>query len=209
MSGTEVSSGKRKRVRDYLACDTHGDETAEQVCGECGTPVCDDCADRVNDMTLNDYEPGAARHIAVALGLVFVVPFLVNLVPQGVSLALADLAGKDSPLYYKGGLALASMLVGVAMLASVRYRPASSASDFELLTRNSNERVVCGDCKSEKSVQQGVYYLVAALGVLVALYGVWTAVDALFFRSLRVAGVGGAIFVLRAEITTFVLGFLE
>lgn len=200
-------SGTRQEVRDYLACSTHGNEKAHQVCGECGQPLCSDCASTVPDLTLTDYDTDGARTIAIALTLIVGVPVVVGVLPKQFWLLFVDLAGQ--PLFIQPGLRTGAIVVGIAMLGTVYFRGGSSASDLRLLTRNSNERVVCSDCQGDKQFQRTLLYAVTGVAVLVMLFGLWQSVQSLDFSNLNVVGVGLAVFVARDGIATGLLALLE
>ncbi|MFB6171895.1 MAG: hypothetical protein ABEJ23_05125 [Haloarculaceae archaeon] len=194
MATTDAES-VRKEVRDYLACAEHGDR-AVGVCGVCGTPVCTDGASEVTDATLPDYERSGSRRVLLGLVLAVGVPLVFSvLFPRLLGTLTRPLFQK--PLYLKGGLVPSSVLIGLALLATVRYRVADQTLD--LFVRRSVERTVCSECKRTKNTQRYVRYAVVAIAALLVVYGLYRSVPGLFFQPLTYTGVGVALYVLRDE----------
>lgn len=200
----------RTSVRDYLACEYHGETTADQICGECGTPLCDDCSATVTDVLLDDYRPNGVKLVLFGLLLAVAGPLLVNAVPRPVWLTLTDAAGK--PLYIQGGLRPALIVVGVALLAKVRYRRVDDGFglfNVQALTRRSNDRTVCENCYPAKRTQKLLGDALGLLAALLVLYGLYRSFSALFFQHLRYVGLGVALGVLRYDVVAAVSEFLE
>jgi hypothetical protein len=205
----------RAEVRDYLACDDHGDR-AEGVCGVCGTPVCADGRSEIRDVTLPAYERGGGRRLLYGLVLIVGPPLLLSvLFPRLLGTLTRSLF--DKPLYLKGGLVPSLILVGLALLIGLRYRYADRAyadrrafvlpytdRAFDLLVRRSIRRTVCLECKRIKRRQRYVRYAVAVIAGSLVLYGLYYSVSGLFFRPLRFAGVGAALYVVREEVIAVV-----
>jgi hypothetical protein len=194
-------------ARSDLACQTHGDRTAGQVCGECGAPLCDDCSTRVTDVTLDDYEPGGTRRLVVGLLLIAGSVALLDMLPRAMWLALASIAGE--PLYVRLGLEPAFLLIGLALLGTLRFRGISDGvdvSEFGIVTRGSNDRVVCGPCNDgTKRLQRTIARVVALVAVALVVYGLYQSVASLFFRWLWVSGLGAAVWILREDLKLLVV----
>ncbi|MFB6087764.1 MAG: hypothetical protein ABEJ85_04520 [Haloarculaceae archaeon] len=194
-------------ARGDLTCRNHGDRTAGQVCGECGDPLCDDCSNRVTDVTLDDYRPGGTTRLVVGLLLIAGSVALLDALPRALWLTLASLAGK--PLYMRLGLEPAFLLVGLALLGTLRFRGITGGFDlsgFGVVTRGANARVVCQSCNDgTKRLQRTLSRAFKLLAVVLILYGVYQSIAALFFKWLWVSGVGGAVWVLREDLKLAVL----
>jgi hypothetical protein len=190
-----------------LTCENHGDRRVDQVCGECGRPVCGDCSKRVTDATLDDYANDGAKRALIGVAFVGVSVFLLDQLPQVIWLALGDLAGSN--LYPLSGLKPATLLVGLALLGTLRVRSGDGGfdlSEFQLLTRRSNPRVVCESCwDGSKRLQRLLSRTFKLLAVVLIVYGLYQSVAALFFRWLWVSGLGAAVWILREDLKLAVL----
>ena len=200
MAAADATTETRKEVRDFLACTADGHESTG-VCGVCGTPVCEDCSTTVQDIHLPDYERGGLWR--VVLGLVFLagVPVLLTAVfPRLVRVVRRQLI--DQPIYLKESLVLSSVLVGMALLMTVRYRFADGSLD--LFVRRSSRRTVCSECKRQKNQQRYVRYAVVAVALVFVGYGLYQSLPGLFFPPIKYSGIGVALYVLRDDLVTVV-----
>lgn len=207
----------RKRVRDYLACDDHSNRAAERVCGECGSPLCDECASRLSDITLEHYERGGGKQLVIGLGLVIGVPLLLEVLAPNLVGSITGLLF-DEAVYLEGSLVRGSIVVGLAYLAVVRYRTryglsdveplefGSAIGDFELLTRRSGTRTVCEQCKPDKQVQTYLLYGITLVAGALVVYGLYQSLPNLFFVPLRYSAVGIALYLARDELVALVVG---
>lgn len=200
----------RKTVRGYLTCSNHGSEKAEQICGACGKPVCNDCSTTTPDVTLVEYRKSGFAALLLGLGFLVLVPLVLSLLPPIFWRVFSDLAGK--PLYIPGGLQTGSILVGIALLAGVRYRVTGDGFqlfNLQLLTRQVNLRTVCEDCYPSKRAQKWFAKALFFLGSLVVLYGLYLSFSQLFFRHLRIVGAGIALLVVREDIVAVTFDLVE
>jgi hypothetical protein len=200
MAAADATTETRKKVRDFLACTADGHESTG-VCGVCGTLVCEDCSTTVQDIHLPDYERGGLWR--VVLGLVFLagVPVLLTAVfPRLVRVVRRQLI--DQPIYLKESLVLSSVLVGMALLMTVRYRFADGSLD--LFVRRSSRRTVCSECKRQKNQQRYVRYAVVAVALVFVGYGLYQSLPGLFFPPIKYSGIGVALYVLRDDLVTVV-----
>lgn len=195
-----MSTDSRKQVRNYVACEFHGNRRAEVVCGECGTPLCDDCTARVSDITLDHYETGGASRVLFALVFAVGIPLLLTVVFPRLILSVSVLF-VDHPLFIKNSLVTSSIIVGIALLGALRFR---TDADFELLTRRTNERVVCADCKPGKNRQRYVRYAVVGVAGLLVVFGLARSVPGLVFTEFWISGVGVAFYIVRDEVVSLV-----
>lgn len=212
----ESDTATRKRFTDYLACDDHNNRTAEQVCGECGQPVCKECASTVSDITLRHYEGGGLGKVVVGLALLVGVPTLLNVIAPQLIGDIVRLVF-DKPLYLKGGIVLSAVYIGLAYLALVRYRTRYGLSDvsplelddvvqdFELLVRRSGSRTVCEDCKRDKQVQRYLLYGVTLAALAFVLVGLYLSFSKLYFAPLKYTGSGVALYIVRKDLVALVV----
>lgn len=186
-----------REVREEMTCE-HG-EPADTVCGACGVPVCQRGSDRVRDAALSSYESGW-RTLGVALLLIVGVPAAsTQLFPEPLGRIMLVIF--DKAMYLRKGLVPASVLLGVALLPTLRVR---NGETFQLLTRRTGERTVCADCKGQFQRQQAVAYAMAGLGALVALYGVYRMWDLRQLGVLWYVGLGAGLYVVRTEVALLV-----
>lgn len=210
-----VSAETAQRARDFLACVDH-DREAGQVCGECGDPICDDCATGVADVTLTHYERGGFWRFVRGAGLLVGVPLVLSvLFPNLLSQVLGLVPG--SPFFLKGSLVVGSVFVGLATLSGVRYRTrfgfadltptvlTDAVADFEFLVRRSNARQVCDDCRRDLKLQYWLGRGVGVLGLVLILYGLYASfTGGLVFIPLKWSFLGLALVVAKGEIVTLV-----
>ena len=194
-------------VGSDLTCRNHGDRTAGQVCGECGDPLCGDCSKEVTDVTLDDYARSGSNRALFGLLFLGASVFLLDLVPQVVWLLLSDLAGSN--LYPLSGLKPAFLLIGLALLGTLRFRTIDRGfdlSEFQMLVRRNNARTVCEQCwDGSKRLQLTLSRVFKLLAIGLIVYGLYQSIAALFFRWLWVSGVGGAVWILREDLKLAVL----
>lgn len=205
MSGADTTTETRKRVRDFLACAADGEE-AEGVCGVCGTPVCGDCSAEISDIHLADYDRGGVWRIAIGLVLLAGIPALLTVVfPRAIRVVRRLLI--DQPIYMKQSLVLSSILVGGALLMTIRYRFADGVPD--VLLRRSSQRTVCMECKRGKNTQGYVRYTIVTVALVLVGYGFYQSLPGLFFQSFWYTGVGGALYVLRDDLVAVSTSLME
>jgi hypothetical protein len=210
-----VTAETTQRSRDFLACVDH-DREAGQVCGECGDPLCGECATSVADVTLTHYDRGGFWRFVRGVGLFAGVPLLFTvLFPNLLSQVVGLLPG--SPFFLKGSLVLGSVFVGVGSLSVVRYRTrfgladlsptvlTDAVKDFEFLVRKSNARQVCDDCRRDLKLQYWLGRGIGVLGLLLVLYGLYASFTAgLVFIPLKWSFLGVALVIAKGEIVTLV-----
>lgn len=193
-------------TKDTLSCKNHGDRKAGQVCGECGEPLCDDCSSRVTDVTLDDYR-GGLRRLVVGLLLIAVSLVFLDALPRQFWFELSSIAGE--PLFLPPGLKLASLFTGLALLGTLRFRGIDDGFDlsgFSIATRRNNARSVCQSCyDGDKRLQRTLSRALKLIAVALIIYGIYQSVATLFFRSLWVSGVGGAVWILREDLKLLVI----
>lgn len=197
---------ERQQIRDYLACANHADRRVGHVCGECGDPVCDDCSSSVTDLTLDHYEVASGLRVVGWILCIVAGLFLVDLLPREIWLTLSDLAGK--PMYIPGGLEKALIIFGVGLLGTMWIGNRTSGGRWVFI-RQRNQRTVCDDCYDSKRLQRTIVLAFSALGLVVILYGIYSSINGLDFRSFWIAGLGGALWVLRYEFATALVAVIE
>ena len=201
---------ERREIREFLACENHGDRGVDSVCGECGTPVCDDCSTSVTDLTLDHYTTDGFARLGLALMVVLAGLVLVDLVPRQFWLVLVDIAGQ--PLYIQGGLKQGLILLGIGLLLTGWIRTTDEGfgvMNRQALLRKRNARTVCEDCYGPKRTQRAILVAFWLLGAGIAVYGLYQSFSGLNFGPLRISGLGAGLWVLRYELATAVVALIE
>lgn len=201
---------ERQEIREFLACDNHGDRGVDSVCGECGTPVCDDCSTFVTDLTLDHYEREGFGRLLGAVVVLLGGLLLVDQIPRQFWLVLVDIAGQ--PLYIQGGLKQGLILLGIGLLGTVWIRTTDEGfgvTNRQALLRKRNARTVCEDCYGPKRTQRVILITFWLLGAGIAVYGLYQSFSGLNFGPLRIAGLGAGLWVLRYELATAVVALIE
>jgi hypothetical protein len=162
------------------------------------------------------YEPGV-RRLLTGIILITGGTIFLDATPRIIWLTLSNIAGE--PLYMKSGLRPAFVLIGVAFLGTLRFRgipdgvtellsifrQPDNYYSFDIVTRRYNTCPVCQSCK-RRSITTFVRRMMTALipaGIFI--YGIYLSINSMYFRFLWISGIGGAIWILRNDLTRIML----
>ena len=174
--------------------------SAETVCGVCGTPQCSECINQVHDPSFLTFEL-SGRTAGLGVGLLVGVPLLLEVFFPRLVIQITSLFYEYS-LYLETGLIHSAILVGAALLLGVWYRQGDG-----LLEPTSIKRSICDDCNRELKGDKRLYSVIVGLAVAIALVGLYVvATDGRhphggpFLKEIRIISVGAVIYLLRDEL---------
>lgn len=213
----------KERFRDYLVCYKDTDE-AEAVCGECGRPVCGPEIDasilgiatsavgdhgharRFRDSTFHHYQSGLGRTV-LALGLLLLSVLLTAVFPRLIPGIVSVIFPR--PIQLKPAIIQSAAILGVVLLATLRYQGGERTTNFRIRVRRTAKRILCDDCFEDRLVQLTVFYLVTVVAIIVVLVGIRNIVNQASALPLRVIALGLSLGILRDDIVALVVGLLK
>lgn len=199
-------SMKRQSYAKHLTCDRHGNTQAEKVCGSCGTPLCDECAETIYDPTFSSFTTsGATRRLVLGITLIVGMPILHALVLGDLITQIRLMLFPTRGLFPRVGLVHSSVILGMALLLTVWFRKGDIVEE-PLMLRQGSERTLCEDCTGGERLRRYLQLAVAGVALIIVLYGAYRLVTALNLAPLRVIAIGGAVYILRDTLVALVIG---
>lgn len=187
-----------------FTCATHGGRGVEAVCGECGEPLCRDCANDVRDPVFEHYETAGLRRLALILVLVIGLPILLNTFLLDILIQIRKDLTPQTIVLFDPGILHSSVILGLTLIPTLYYRAGSDRIGKTFVHRRATERNLCDDCASKRK-QSILYYSITGFAVLFGLLGLYLIVQSFGSRiidltSLRISAIGVGIYLLRDEI---------
>lgn len=217
---TETTGTQHRRD---LVCYRDTDE-AEAVCGNCGRPVCGPLMDasfgglirnlytdhghgqRFHDATFHHYESGLGR-VLLAVGLLGISILFSVVVPRLIPRIV--LATISTPIELKPALIQSSAIIGIALLATLRYQRGERKTSFRIRIRRGYERVLCDECFENRLVQLALMYVITGVAIVSFLLGVRNAIATSSLLPLRMGALAIGIIVIRDDLVAYVMFILE
>lgn len=189
-----------KTYHDYLTCvdDTNH---AQNVCGRCGDPVCEDHA--YNQSTFSGaFSSDAWELVALILVLIIGVPILLRFGISGIIGEIRRAIIPGQVIYARAGLVQSSLLLGVFLSTRLWYRTTDGSIGYEPLVRTTTERVVCEKCHDDNRNRSPINYGLYAVAVIMVLAGLFGLISAVDLRMLRLIAIGSGIYLIKDELLT-------
>lgn len=212
MSSQNQNERSYQYKQGQLTC--HRDTNrAEAVCGECGTPLCENHSTQkllfiekvFRDWSFSRFRGGqqpliksVVLLIALPLAWVFVEP-----------LTLVENAGISPPASTGRAVLHSSIILGFAFTLKLWGQGSDENTSIRLLYREPPKRVLCKSCFDDNFLQVIIGYTMLGLSVLVMLAGVYLAWNSKSLGALRLSVVGLGIFVIRHDVTLYIVKFIE
>lgn len=188
------------------------------VCGECGMPLCSECANDTKDPKFRSFDRTGFNSLLIGFVLLLGVPvFLWVLFPDMVPNMTRSVFGE--PIFIMDGLILSSIFVGAAIIGTTWWRKSSGK---KVLKSKKPVRILCEDCYFDAKTRKRMSSLIKYISIIVVIYGLYTSFTSggqhpsadqmlvpLMMSQFWIVGAGLALYIFRNDLAIFISGLID